>query len=154
MIGGVRDDRNKVGSYNDQVMLIDGEKVRRPSGAVNKPQQVPLALRESGLEVRSAPTAKWITGVTGEVAVTVQKGSRTVRGCTIDLDLEVREGTVMNPVRHQPRPQVDVPIGAAWTVNDERCRHAVWILERVMAVVPRVAVLCRKRQLQVCALKI
>ncbi len=57
--------------------------------------------------------------------------------------MEILECTPVAPVTHQYRIQCFIPVSTVGTVNEQRASEAIWILERVVAVIPGMSVLSR-----------
>ena len=60
---------------------------------------------------------------------------------TAEFDLEVLESTPVAPIAYEYRVPCFVPIGTCGTMNEQWTSNTVWILKRVMTVVPGMAVL-------------
>lgn len=59
----------------------------------------------------------------------------------VELLFEVCEGTVMAPVAYQYRIPSLVPVGTARTMDEQWSSHPIGILQRIVTVVPAMAIL-------------
>jgi len=142
-VGLVRDDRNKVGGDDGELVAIDVELEGRLDGSVDDADQVSLARLEVHLEARSCLRSAVVR--TPHVHTVDEAGvhdARTVFRCISDSLSKVvlRVDGFVAPILEDSKPSVDVVIRRARTVDGHGAKYTVVCLESKVRVVPSRAI--------------
>ena len=136
----------EVRSDDQEHVLVDGEDEGRGRGGVDQAQQVLSALFEDLFEdvrrVNLFVLAIWIRVVSAVVvAFAVQDDRLHLRRRVPKLDRKVLESAVVAPITKQERVQGDVEVSRRRAVEGDGTSETIGVLKRVMAVIPRGAIL-------------
>lgn len=143
-MGGVRLDGDEVVGDDGHVVAVNGEALDTFGASVDQAETMNLASGELELGHASISGAGgFVTGSNGgavkvhlavdEIVVGPHRGSVS-RGEGLLHKRKVR-GVI--PVRQHHRAKIDVVVGVLGAIDDDRAKHTIRVLRRVVRVVPR-----------------
>lgn len=128
-VGGVRNNRNKVGGDDLHLVTIQRDHVVVVDGHVDQTDAVLLVLLQGGPLVLTTIAADHLA---------VDKSGVGSRGRTVKVGNALRKGghSVVVPVRDRERTHVLVVVGSGGTLDNNRTDDTVTVLAREVRVVP------------------